>query len=143
MCRRSVSKNAYVLSDYDTGRDRESKGEVSVTSPALCHFFILLQSLIMKVHSGLSDNLSGKMIEGFYLLCRSWFSLVLRDLLITNTRLPLQRDRLAVYYVRRPGESRVHWVSFGITVLVEIGSRKDSSVVASNDNKTGEKRRHY
>lgn len=38
MCRRSVSKDAYVLSDYDTGRDRESKGEVSVTSPALCRF---------------------------------------------------------------------------------------------------------
>ena len=112
-------------------------------APLSVIFFILLQSLIMKVHSGLSDNLSGKMIEGFYLLCRSWFSLVLRDLLITNTRLPLQRDRLAVYYVRRPGESRVHWISFEITVLVEIGSRKDSSVVASNGNKTGEKRRHY
>lgn len=101
-----------------------------------------VNSLIMKVHSGLSDDLSGKMIEGFYLLCWSWFSLVLRDHFITNTELPLQRDRLAVY-VRRPGESRVHWISFGITVLVEIGSRKDSSVVASNDNKTGEKRRHY
>lgn len=111
-------------------------------APLSVIFFILLQSLIMKVHSGLSDNLSGKMIEGFYLLCRSWFSLVLRDLLITNTRLPLQRDRLAVY-VRRPGESRVHWNSFGITVLVEIGSRKDSSVVASNGNKTGVKRGHY
>ena len=99
------------------------------------------KSLIMKVHSSLSDNLSGKMIEGFYILCWSWFSLVLRDRL-TNTRIPLQRDRLAVYD-RRPGESRVHWISFGITVLVEIGSRKDSSVVASNDNKTGVKRRHY
>ena len=96
----------------------------------------------MKVHSNLSDNLSGKMIEGFYLLCRSWFSLVLRDRLLTNTRIPLQRYRLAVYD-RRPGESRVHWISFGITVLVEIGSRKDSSVVASTDNKTGVKRRHY
>lgn len=95
----------------------------------------------MKVHSSLSDNLSGKMIGGFYLLCRSWFSLVLRDH-NTNTRIPLQRYRLAVYD-RRPGESRVHWISFGITVLVEIGSRKDSSVVASNDNKTGVKRRHY
>ena len=104
-------------------------------------FSFPLDSLIMKVHSGLSDNLSGKMIEGFYLLCWSWFSLVLRDR-NTNTRIPLQRDRLAVY-VRRPGESRVHWNSFGITVLVEIGSRKDSSVVASNDNKTGVKRRHY
>lgn len=101
-----------------------------------------VKSLIMKVHSNLSDNLSGKMIEGFYLLCWSWFSLVLRDRLLTNTRIPLQRDRLAVYD-RRPGESRVHWISFGITVLVEIGSRKDSSVVASNDNKTGVKRRHY
>ena len=100
------------------------------------------KSLIMKVHSNLSDNLSGKMIEGFYLLCWSWFSLVLRDRLLTNTRIPLQRYRLAVYD-RRPGESRVHWISFGITVLVEIGSRKDSSVVASNDNKTGVKRRHY
>jgi len=40
VCRRSVSKDAYVLSDYDTGRDRESKGEVSVTSPALCRFFL-------------------------------------------------------------------------------------------------------
>ena len=96
----------------------------------------------MKVHSNLSDNLSGKMIEGFHLLCWSWFSLVLRDRLLTNTRIPLQRDRLAVYD-RRPGESRVHWISFGITVLVEIGSRKDSSVVASTDNKTGVKRRHY
>ena len=95
----------------------------------------------MKVHSNLSDNLSGKMIEGFYLLCWSWFSLVLRDH-NTNTRIPLQRDRLAMYD-RRPGESRVHWISFGITVLVEIESRKDSSVVASNDNKTGVKRRHY
>lgn len=95
----------------------------------------------MKVHSNLSDNLSGKMIEGFYILCWSWFSLVLIDR-NTNTRIPLQRDRLAVY-VRRPGESRVHWISFGVTVLVEIGSRKDSSVVASNDNKTGVKRRHY
>jgi len=38
VCRRSVSKDAYILSDYDTGRDRESKGEVSVTSPALCRF---------------------------------------------------------------------------------------------------------
>lgn len=111
-------------------------------APLSVIFFILLQSLIMKVHSSLSDNLSGKMIEGFYLLCRSWFSLVLRDLLLTNTRLPLQRDRLAVY-VRRPGESRVHWISFEITVLVEIGSRKNSSVVASNGNKTGVKRRHY
>jgi len=105
-------------------------------------FSFPLDSLIMKVHSNLSDNLSGKMVEGFYLLCRSWFSLVLRDRLLTNTRIPLQRYRLAVYD-RRPGESRVHWISFGITVLVEIGSRKDSSVVASNDNKTGVKRRHY
>lgn len=105
-------------------------------------FSFPLDSLIMKVHSNLSDNLSGKMIEGFYLLCWSWFSLVLRDRLLTNTRIPLQRYRLAVYD-RRPGESRVHWISFGITVLVEIGSRKDSSVVASNDNKTGVKRRHY
>lgn len=96
----------------------------------------------MKVHSSIGDNLSGKMIEDLCLLCRSWFSLVLRDLLITNTRIHLQRDRLAVY-VRRPGESRVHWISFGITVLVGIGSRKDSSVVASNGNKTGVKRRHY
>ena len=63
-------------------------------------------------------------------------------LYVLNTRIPLQRYRLAVYD-RRPGESRVHWISFGITVLVEIGSRKDSSVVASNDNKTGVKRRHY
>lgn len=142
MCRRSVSKDAYVLSDYDTGRDRESKGEVSVTSPALCHFFSFpLDSLIMKVHSSISDNLSGKMIESFHLLCWSWFSLVLRDHFLTNTRIPLQRYRLAVYD-RRPGESRVHWISFGITVLVEIGSRKNSSVVASNDNKTGVKRRH-
>ena len=100
------------------------------------------KSLIIKVHSNLSDNLSGKMIGGFYLLCWSRFSLVLRDRLLTNTRIPLQRYRLAVYD-RRPGESRVHWISFGITVLVEIGSRKDSSVVASNDNKTGVKRRHY
>ena len=95
----------------------------------------------MKVHSSLSDNLSGKMVEGFYLLCWSWFSLVLRDR-TTNTRIPLQRDRLAVYD-RRPEEARVHWISFGITVLVEIGSRKDSNVVASNGNKTGVKRRHY
>lgn len=105
-------------------------------------FSFPLDSLIMKVHSSLGDNLSGKMIEGFYLLCRSWFSLVLKDHVLTNTRIPLQRYRLAVYD-RRPGESRVHWISFGITVLVEIGSRKDSSVVASNDNKTGVKRRHY
>ena len=96
----------------------------------------------MKVYSSIGDNLSGKMIEGLCLLCRSWFSLVLRDRLLTNTRIPLQRYRLAVYD-RRPVESRVHWISFGITVLVEIGSRKDSSVVASNDNKTGVKRRHY
>ena len=105
-------------------------------------FSFPLDSLIMKVHSSLGDNLSGKMIEGFYLLCWSWFSLVLKDHVLTNTRIPLQRYRLAVYD-RRPGESRVHWISFGITVLVEIGSRKDSSVVASNDNKTGVKRRHY
>lgn len=105
-------------------------------------FSFPLDSLIMKVHSNLSDNLSGKMIESFHLLCWSWFSLVLRDRLLTNTRIPLQRYRLAVYD-RRPGESRVHWISFGITVLVEIGSRKDSNVIASNDNKTGVKRRHY
>lgn len=107
-------------------------------------FSFPLDSLIMKVHSSISDNLSGKMIESFHLLCWSWFwfSLVLRDHFLTNTRIPLQRYRLAVYD-RRPGESRVHWISFGITVLVEIGSRKDSSVVASNDNKTGVKRRHY
>ena len=48
MCRRSVSKDAYVLSDYDTGRDRESKGEVSVTSPALCRFFFVpINSLLV------------------------------------------------------------------------------------------------
>ena len=46
MCRRSVSKDAYVLSDYDTGRDRESKGEVSVTSPALCHFFFISPKIL-------------------------------------------------------------------------------------------------
>ena len=111
-------------------------------APLSVIFFIPLKSLIMKVHSSIGDNLSGKMIEGFYLLCRSWFSLVLKDHVLTNTRISLQRYRLAVYD-RRPGESRVHWISFGITVLVEIGSRKDSSVVASNGNKTGVKRRHY
>lgn len=42
-------------------------------SVVLFFFSFPLESLIMKVHSSIGDNLSGKMIEGLCLLCWSWF----------------------------------------------------------------------